>query len=60
MWRRDAQKESEGMEDLAGEQPKGRVGRPEEIGERLLWLCSHAASFVTGAAIPIDGGAMTG
>jgi NAD(P)-dependent dehydrogenase (short-subunit alcohol dehydrogenase family) len=34
----------------------GRMGEPEEVAEAVLWLCSPRASFVTGAAIPIDGG----
>ena len=40
---------------LAAE-PIGRAGRPEEIGTAVAWLFSDAASFVTGAAIPVDGG----
>ncbi len=36
--------------------PMGRAGRPEEVAEAAVWLCSERASFVTGAAIPIDGG----
>lgn len=38
--------------------PVGRIGRPEEVTSLVLWLCSREASFVTGAAIPIDGGAL--
>jgi NAD(P)-dependent dehydrogenase (short-subunit alcohol dehydrogenase family) len=34
----------------------GRAGRFEEIAETVLWLCSDAASYMTGAAIPVDGG----
>jgi len=36
--------------------PMGRFGRPEEIVGAVQWLCSDAASFVTGVVIPIDGG----
>jgi NAD(P)-dependent dehydrogenase (short-subunit alcohol dehydrogenase family) len=36
--------------------PMARVGTPEEVAEAVLWLCSDSASFVTGAALPIDGG----
>lgn len=37
-------------------QPMGRVGQPEEIAQSVVWLCSDAASFITGHALPIDGG----
>ena len=37
-------------------QPNGRLGQPEEIAEAAVWLCSDAASFVTGLAMPVDGG----
>lgn len=37
-------------------QPNGRLGQPEEIAEAAVWLCSAAASFVTGLAMPVDGG----
>ena len=38
------------------EEPIGRLAAPEEIAETVVWLCSDAASFVTGAALPVDGG----
>ncbi len=37
-------------------EPMGRIGRPEEVAETVLWLCSDAASFVTGHALVVDGG----
>jgi NAD(P)-dependent dehydrogenase (short-subunit alcohol dehydrogenase family) len=41
---------------LIAREPMGRVGTPEEIAEAVVWLCSDAASFVTGHAMAVDGG----
>jgi len=38
--------------------PLGRIGRLEEVTSLVLWLCSSEAAFITGAAIPVDGGAL--
>lgn len=38
--------------------PIGRLGRPEEVAELVLWLSSDKASFATGAYYPVDGGYM--
>ena len=48
------------QEQLLAMEPIGRVGQPAEIGEMVAWLLSDAASFVTGAAIPADGGFVAG
>ena len=36
--------------------PAGRMGTPEEVAEAVIWLCSDAASFVTGHPFAVDGG----
>jgi len=41
---------------LVASEPVGRMGEPAEIGAAVAWLCSDAASFVTGVALPVDGG----
>ncbi len=41
-------------------QPIGRFGTTAEIANLVVWLCSDAASLITGTAIPIDGGVMAG
>jgi NAD(P)-dependent dehydrogenase (short-subunit alcohol dehydrogenase family) len=43
---------------ILASQPGGRLGRPEEIAEAVVWLCSDRASFVTGESLLVDGGAV--
>jgi NAD(P)-dependent dehydrogenase (short-subunit alcohol dehydrogenase family) len=43
-------------ESLTERIPLGRLGRPEDIGRAAIWLCSDHASFITGIALPVDGG----
>jgi len=43
-------------QQFATQEPIGRLGQPSEIAEAVVWLCSDAASFVTGHALPVDGG----
>jgi NAD(P)-dependent dehydrogenase (short-subunit alcohol dehydrogenase family) len=40
--------------------PMRRVGSPREVAAAVVWLCSDAASFITGATLPIDGGKLAG
>ena len=48
--KKEVEKQFESME------PIGRMGTPEEVAEAVTWLCSDAASFITGHSLAIDGG----
>jgi NAD(P)-dependent dehydrogenase (short-subunit alcohol dehydrogenase family) len=41
---------------LASRVPSRRAGRPEEVAQTVLWLCSDAASYISGQALAVDGG----
>jgi NAD(P)-dependent dehydrogenase (short-subunit alcohol dehydrogenase family) len=56
MFRVMAEKTPDAMEEVMRDQPIGRLGSPDEIAASVLWLCSPAASFVLGVALPVDGG----
>ncbi len=46
-----------GMEArFTAREPVGRIAAPEEVARAVIWLCSDAASFVTGVPLPVDGG----
>lgn len=46
------------LQGMGKMQPIGRLGTPEEIADAIAYLCSDAATFVTGVALPVDGGVM--
>ena len=53
----DANGSLEGAEGAAkNEVPAARLGRPEEYGDLVAFLCSERAAYITGTVIPIDGG----
>jgi 3-oxoacyl-[acyl-carrier protein] reductase len=45
---------------MVGHTPLGRVGEPEDVANAYVWLASQQASFITGAVLGVDGGAVTG
>lgn len=47
---------AQGRERAIAQEPVGRMGKPEEIAEAVLWLCSDPPAFVVGHALVIDGG----
>lgn len=49
-------REAEMFEKLSRSQPIGRMAKPEEIANLILYLCSDEAAFITGCDYPIDGG----
>lgn len=48
------------LDEVARSIPAGALGRPEDFGAVAAFLCSDAARYITGAAIPVDGGAYAG
>lgn len=50
----------EDLKGVADNVPTGKLGDPDDFGEVVAFLCSEQAKFITGAAIPVDGGAAKG
>ena len=49
-------RDPERMALMVASEPMGRMGHLEEVAESVVWLCSDAASFVTGHTMTVDGG----
>lgn len=48
----------EGIDAMAKGMPMGRAAEPDEVAEAIVWLCSDAASYVTGHCLAVDAGAL--
>jgi NAD(P)-dependent dehydrogenase (short-subunit alcohol dehydrogenase family) len=55
--RRKLEENPEALEAAKNHQAMKRMGQPNEVAGVILWLCSSEASFITGHAMPVDGGA---
>lgn len=51
-----AQADQERSDAIVARTPFGRWGKPDDIGGAVVFLCSPAAGFITGAVLPVDGG----
>jgi len=51
-------REAEMMEQLSSYQPMGRMAEPDEVAAMAVYLCSDEAAFITGQALPLDGGVL--
>jgi NAD(P)-dependent dehydrogenase (short-subunit alcohol dehydrogenase family) len=48
----------DGVDRMGKMSPVGRAAEPDEIAQMIVWLCTPAASYATGALFPVDGGAL--
>ena len=56
VWGKLAQEDPSAFQRSVELRPLGRLGKPEEVADLVVFLCSPRASFINGACIPIDGG----
>ncbi|MFC1525870.1 glucose 1-dehydrogenase [Candidatus Latescibacterota bacterium] len=52
------EREPAAEQEVLDQEPIGRLGEPDEVAAAVLWLCSDAATFMVGHAMPVDGGYM--
>ncbi|MCA9861227.1 MAG: SDR family oxidoreductase, partial [Thermomicrobiales bacterium] len=60
IWDERLKAEPGAFEQLAPWYPLGRIGTPDDIAKAALFLCSDDASWITGVALPVDGGLTAG
>lgn len=60
IWEARLAAEPDRLEKLARWYPLGRVGEPEDVAEAVLFLASDRAAWITGVALPVDGGLLAG
>jgi NAD(P)-dependent dehydrogenase (short-subunit alcohol dehydrogenase family) len=60
MLRRSLGDTEEHLKRVGASTPIGRLGEPADVGEAVVWLCSERSSYVTGLAVPVDGGLVEG
>lgn len=59
LWDKYTKEDPDMASVLQERQPIGRMGTADEVAQAVVWLCSDAASLVTGVAMPLDGGFTT-
>mgnify|MGYP003651486764 CR=1 FL=1 len=59
MLRAGFQQRPEGLNELEAVHPLGRIGRPSDVGEAIVWLASPGAGFMSGSVLWLDGGIMS-
>ncbi len=47
---------ADNVDSLAGMEPMGRIGTPDDVANAVIFLCSEHSAFITGQALPVDGG----
>lgn len=60
IWEKRLAEEPDRLEKLSRWYPLGRVGRPEDVANAVLFLASDQAAWITGVALPVDGGLLAG